>query len=105
MDLRKRMLGILLSTKPEHPNLVTAVGLCREALNRGIDVYLYLVDDGVYALDRPEIQDLSLRGAKLFACAYGAQRRGIPLSEKATFCGLVVLSDLVEGCERFVALN
>ena len=103
--MEKKKLGILLSTPPRHPNKKTAVGLSRAALSGGHDVYLYLVDDGVVNLDEPEIQELSRDGAHLFVCAYGAQRRDIPASEKAAFCGLVVLSDLVKACDQFVALN
>lgn len=107
MDLARRKLGLLLSTAPEHPNLETALGLSRAALDRGVDLYLYLVDDGVLAKDRPEIRELARRGAKLFVCAYGCQRRRIPLTDpdRLHYCGLVVLTDLLNGCERFVALN
>ena len=47
------------------------------------------------------------RGATLFVCAYGCQRRGIPLEELdgVIYCGLVVLADVVTGVDRFVALN
>lgn len=107
MDLARRKLGLLLSTPPEHPNLHTAVELSRAALDRGADLYLYLIDDGVHVKDRPEIQELAQRGAKLFVCAYGCQRRGIPLgdADTLTYSGLVVLTDLINGCERFIALN
>ena len=103
----KRKLGLLLSTKPEHPNLPTAVRLSKAALERGVDLYLYLIDDGVLAMDRPEVQELAARGAKLFVCAYGCQKRGIPLSDpdRFNYCGLVVLTDLINGCDRFLALN
>lgn len=103
--MEKKKLGLLLSTPPEHPNRKTAVSLSRAALNKGHEVYFYLVDDGVRNLDEPEIQALSRAGAHLFACAFGAQRRNIPTSDKAAFCGLVVLSDLVKGCDRFVSFN
>lgn len=97
----------MLSTKPDSPNLRTAVGLAHTALERGGDVYLYLIDDGVHAKDRREIRELAQHGAKLFVCAYGCQKRGIPLAEPETFTysGLVVLTDLINGCERFLALN
>jgi sulfur relay (sulfurtransferase) complex TusBCD TusD component (DsrE family) len=101
----KKKLGLLLSTPPEHPNRKTVVNLSQAALQKGHDVYLYLVDDGVKNLDRPEIEALSRAGAHLFVCAFGAQRRAIPTSDKAAFCGLVVLSDLVKGCDRFVTFN
>ena len=104
-DLRGRKLGILLSTAPEHPNLATCLGLGRMALDQGVDLYLYLVDDGVLAIDDDRILELGRHGAKLFVCAYGCQRRRRPITDKATYCGLVVLTDLLNGTERFVALN
>lgn len=103
--MAKKKLGILLSTPPENKNLNTVVSLAREALHQEVDTYLYLVDDGVKNIGRPEIDALSKEGVKLFLCAYGAQRRNIPASDKAVFCGLVVLSDLVKGCDRFVTFN
>src|SRR5438034_1051887 len=59
------------------------------------------------ALDDPRIRALPERGAKLFVCAYGCQKRGIPLrdSDRLTYCGLVVLTDLINGTDRFIALN
>jgi sulfur relay (sulfurtransferase) complex TusBCD TusD component (DsrE family) len=104
-DLRGRKLGLLLSTKPDHENLETCLGLSRAALDQGVDLYLYLVDDGVANIDDERILELGRRGAKLFVCAYGCQRRRLPITDKATYCGLVVLTDLINGCDRFVALN
>ena len=107
MDLAKKKLGILLSTGPEHPNLDTALGLGGAALARGADLYLYLIDDGVRALGDARLRALPGRGAKLFVCAYGCQKRRIPLEDDPaiSYCGLVVLTDLINGTDRFVALN
>ena len=108
MDLARKKLGLLLSTGPERPaNLDTAVGLSDAALTRGAQVYLYLIDDGVRALDDPRVGALASRGARLFVCAYGCQKRRIPLrdADTITYCGLVVLTDLINGTDRFVALN
>ncbi len=105
MDLAKRKFGLMVSTAPQHPNLDTALGLGRAALDRGADVYLYLIDDAVSAVEEPRVQALAERGLKLFVCAYGCQKRRQPLSDKATNCGLVVLTDLINGTERFLALN
>jgi predicted peroxiredoxin len=104
-DLRGRKLGMLLSTGPQHPNLETGLAVARAAVARGVDLYLYLVDDGVRNIDDDRILDLGRRGAKLFVCAYGCQRRRLPITDKATYCGLVVLTDLINGTERFLALN
>jgi sulfur relay (sulfurtransferase) complex TusBCD TusD component (DsrE family) len=107
MDLARKKLGLLLSTGPEHGNLETAIGLATAALDRHLGVYLYLIDDGVRALAEPRLRALPARGARLFACAYGCQKRRIPLEDAAdvTYCGLVVLTDLINGTDRFVALN
>ena len=107
MDVAKKKLGILLSTGPEHPNLETALGLGTAALARGADLYLYLIDDGVRVLGDPRLRQLPAGGAKLFVCAYGCQKRRIPLEDapELSYCGLVVLTDLINGTDRFVALN
>ena len=108
MDLARKKLGLLLSTGPERPvNLDTAVGLSDAALARDCSVYLYLIDDGVRALDDARVSALADRGAKLFVCAYGCQKRRIPLqdADRITYCGLVVLTDIINGTDRFIALN
>jgi sulfur relay (sulfurtransferase) complex TusBCD TusD component (DsrE family) len=108
MDLTKKKLGVLLSTGPERPeNLETAVGLSEAALARGTGLYLYLIDDGVRALDDARIRALAPRGARVFVCAYGCQKRRLPLdhADTVTYCGLVVLTDLINGTDRFIALN
>ena len=107
MDLTRKKLGLLLSTGPDHANLETAVGLAQATLDRGAQLYLYLIDDGVRALDDPRVPALAARGAKLFVCAFGCQRRRIPLRDdpSVTYCGLVVLTDILNATDRFVALN
>jgi len=105
MTLAGKKLGLMVSTAPTHPNLATAVGLSGAALDRGVDVYLYLIDDAVAAVEDPRVQALGERGAKLFVCAYGCQKRRLPLSDKATNCGLVVLTDVINGTDRFLSLN
>ena len=108
MDLANKKLGVMLSTGPEHGgNLQTALGLTHAARDGGASVYLYLIDDGVRALDDPRIRTLPDRGVKLFVCAYGCQKRRIPHvdADRVTYCGLVVLTDLINGTDRFIALN
>jgi sulfur relay (sulfurtransferase) complex TusBCD TusD component (DsrE family) len=100
-----RKLGILLSTGPGHPQLQGCLRLADAALAEGVEVYLYLIDDGVAAADDPGLQALAGRGARLFACAYGRQRRRLPLTGGVTYCGLVVLTDLLGGTDRFVAFG
>jgi len=104
--MKKRALGILLSTGPTATNLSIAINLADAALKARVDVYLYLIDKGVLAVDDPRFQPLRDAGLKLFACAYGAQQHGVARKDEyATYCGLVVLSNIVSTCDRFVALN
>jgi len=107
MASAKRKLGLMLSTASAHPNLETAIGLSRAALDGGGDVYLYLIDDAVDAVDDDRLLALADRGLKLFVCAYGCQKRRIPLEDlpAISYCGLVVLTDLINGTDRFIALN
>ena len=108
MDVAKKRLGLLLSTGPERSgNLDTAIGLAEAALARDATPYLYLIDDGVRTLEDPRVRALAPRGAKVFVCAYGCQKRRLPLAhaDTVTYCGLVVLTDLINGTDRFLSLN
>lgn len=107
MDRAGRTLGLLLSTAPDHPNLETAVGLVEAALDRGAVPFLYLIDEGVRAVDDPRLLGLATRGARLFVCAYGRRKRSLPLRDpdRVTYCGLGVLTQLLDGTERFVTLT
>lgn len=100
-----KKLGLLLSTPPEHANLNTVVQLSRTALAHGHAVYLYLIDEGTKNLSDVRLGELQAQGLNLFICAYGAQRHGIEPDDQAVFCGLVVLSDLIRGCDQFISLN
>lgn len=104
-SLRGRKLGILLSTRPEEPPFQHGVRLAATALDAGVDVYLYCIDDAVWGLSEASLQSMKARGLKLYACAYGAQRRSIPVSDLATFAGLTVVNDLMSGTDRFVSFN
>jgi sulfur relay (sulfurtransferase) complex TusBCD TusD component (DsrE family) len=106
--MQKKKLGILLSTPPSHPNLSTVTRPCEEGLRSDVDVYLYLIDEGVKNLTDQQLLGLSKAGAKLFVCAYGCQQQGVStatLDSGIQLCGLVVLSNIINGCDRFVAFN
>ena len=105
MSLREKKLGVLLSTRPETVNFRHGVRLAEAALNAQVMVYLYCIDEAVWGVGDPQLQTLKARGLHLFACAYGARRRNLPLSDQATFAGLTVVSDLIGGTDRFVSFN
>jgi sulfur relay (sulfurtransferase) complex TusBCD TusD component (DsrE family) len=106
--MEKRKLGILLSTGPSHVNAATVADLCSAAIEAGCEVYLYLIDLGVENVRDSRYEGLVGKGVKTFVCAYGCQRHGIPtsgLDERMSLCGLVVLSNIISGCDRFLAFN
>jgi hypothetical protein len=102
-ELTGKKLGVLLTTPPEHPNFRPALALMNAALDAGVRVYLYCIDNGVRAVATPEIQAIKGRGASLFGCAYGAGHRQIATDEAAAWSGLTVLADVVGSTDKFVS--
>jgi len=101
-------LGLLLSTPPSHPSVETVVQLTQAALRRGVDVYLYLIDEGVKTAVDQRYLALIDAGVKMSVCAYGCQRHGVPtttVDSRASLSGLVVLSGIIDGCDRFLAFT
>lgn len=105
MSLREKKLGLLLSTRPAEPNFRHGVNLAEAALAAGLKVYLYCIDEAVLGLGDAQLQSLKARGLNLYACAYGAQRRSVPVSDLAVFAGLGVVNDLMTGTDRFLSFN
>lgn len=105
MELKGKKLGILIAAHPERHNFRHGLRLAETALGRGAIVYIYCIDEAVCGVEDPLLQKLKTVGAKLYACAYSAQQRQIPLSEAATFAGLAIVSDIVGSTDRFVSFN
>ena len=105
MSLRGKKLGLLLSTEPTHANFRHGVNLAAAAVEAGVTVYLYCIDEAVRGVEDAELQNLRGRGLNLFACAYAAQRRQLPCTEFATFGGLGLVNDLIAGTDRFLSFN
>ena len=104
-SLAGKKLGILLSPPPTSPNFLHGLRVAETALAAGVDVYLYCIDEAVRGVADPRLQALRPRGLKLYACAYGAQRRNIPVDDRAAFAGLTVVSDLIASTDRFLAFH
>ncbi len=103
-----RKLGLLLSTAPSHPSVETVVQLAQAALRRGVEVYLYLIDEGVKSVTDRRYLGLIDAGAKISVCAYGCQQHGVPtaiVDSRVSLSGLVVLSGIIDGCDRFLAFT
>ncbi len=105
MTLRAKKLGILLSTRPDAPGFQHGLQLAEQALANGVTVYLYCIDEAVMGVADRRLQAMKARGLNLYACAYAAQRRHLPVSDDAVFSGLSIVSDLMAGTDRFVSFN
>jgi len=105
MTLPGKKLGILLSTSPDHPNFSHGVRLAETALANRVEVYLYCIDEAVPGIQDPRIISLKERGVRLFACAYGAHKRNLPMDGIALFAGLTVVTDLMADTDRFISFN
>ena len=108
MPMANRKLGLLLSTPPSHPSVETVVQLAQAALRRGIDVYLYLIDEGVKTVVDQRYLRLVDAGMKMSVCAYGCQQHGVStvtVDSRVSLSGLVVLSGIIDGCDRFLAFT
>jgi len=103
-----RTLGLLLSTPPSHPSVETVVQLAQAALRGGVEVYLYLIDEGVKTAVDQRYLGLIDAGVKMSVCAYGCQRHGVlttTVDSRVSLSGLVVLSGIIDGCDRFLAFT
>lgn len=105
VELRGKKLGVLIACKPDQPGFRHGLRTAEAALQRGIHVYLYCIDDAVSGVAEPELQRLKAAGLNLYACAYGAHKRHLPLTDQATFAGLTVVNDIIAGTDRFLCFN
>ncbi len=101
MDLPQKKTGILLSTAPGTAAFSAGVTAAAAALANGSRVFAYCIDDAVAGIADPELQSLRERGLVLHACAFAAQRRRLPLNDRATFAGLGALGDIIAGTDNF----
>ncbi len=103
-----RKLGLLLSTGPSHPSVETVFRLAEAALKQGVEVYLYLIDEGVKSARDSRYATLLDHGVKMSVCAYGCQQHGVPtagIDTRVSLSGLVVLSGIIDASDRFLAFT
>ena len=93
--------GLVITVGPDTASFGEALLLASAALDRSEDVYCYCVDEAVRGVSDIRLKELTSRGMKLFACAYGARRRGLPLEGPALFSGLGMLSDIIAHTHSF----
>ena len=105
MDLPSLKTGILLSTAPETTAFRDGVKAVATSLALGGRTFVYCIDDAVRGIGDTELQALRQQGLILYACAYGAKRRDLPINDLATFVGLGVLGDILASTDEFLSFN
>ena len=103
-----RKLGLLLSTAPSDKAIDTVVRLAEAAVRQGVEVYLYLIDEGVKSFKDTRFSRLLDGGVRMSVCAYGCQQHGVStqhVDSRVSLSGLVVLSGIIDGCDRFLAFT
>ena len=105
LELQGKKLGVLIACQPDQPGFRHGLRVAEAAMRRGVNVYLYCIDEAVMGVADAELQKLKASGLNLYACAYGAHKRHLPLTDHATFAGLTVVNDLIVGTDRFVSFN
>jgi sulfur relay (sulfurtransferase) complex TusBCD TusD component (DsrE family) len=98
----------MLSTAPTDKSIETVVCLAEAAVRQGIEVYLYLIDEGVKGFMDTRFTRLLDGGVKMSVCAYGCQQHGVStqhVDSRVSLSGLVVLSSIIDGCDRFLAFT
>lgn len=103
--LAGKKMGLLISCPPQHPNFKHALLLAKSALQLGLQVYVYIIDDAVTGISHPDLLSLQSDNLKLFACAFTARQRNVPIDDAATFGGLGALSDIITATDRFLSFN
>lgn len=69
----KKKLGILVNTDK---NLEHLLGLCRAAEKGGVEVSLFVMDDGTHLLKRKEFQKLIDAGVSTAICDHSYREKG-----------------------------
>lgn len=105
MDSSPRKTGILLAAAPGTSAFREGLTAATNSLANGALTYFYCIDDAVTGLRDANLQQLRKQGLVLYACAYGANRRRIPIDDAATFAGLGALGDIIAGTDELLTFT
>jgi hypothetical protein len=99
-------LGLFLSTSPEHENTHTVRKLAEAALERGLEVRIFLMCDGVHNAFGSGFEELVEKGAQVVLCSHNLAERQRPKIEGTIVCGSQYdHAQLVGEVDRYLAFN
>jgi sulfur relay (sulfurtransferase) complex TusBCD TusD component (DsrE family) len=110
------VIGILLTTSPEHQNSFTVYQLANAFLRADHAVDLFLMDDGVYHAGVNEskrklfnkLNELIEKKVRISLCAMSAESRGLDRDKLLPGIGYssqTELSEIVKKCDRFLSFG
>ncbi len=105
MSKAPKRLGLLIACRADSEKFRHASCLIESALNRGLQVFVYLLDEAVLAVGTEGMESLRAKGMKLHACSNAARERGLELSDNAVFSGLPVVGDLIKKTDHFLSFT
>jgi DsrE/DsrF/DsrH-like protein len=99
-------LGLFLSTSPEHENTHTVSKLAEAALERGHEVDIFIMCDGIHNVFVESFVGLVDKGARIILCSHNLAERQRPKIEGPIVCGSQYdHAQLVSQVDRYLAFN
>lgn len=105
MDLTGKKLAVIVSVHPLHPNFEHGLGLSESALDAGVTVFFYCLGEAIHGIQDERLQQFRARGLRLCACSQAVKNHGLPEDDRAVYCGLMMLNDVLARSDRCVAFN
>lgn len=99
---KKKTLGMLLSTGPENYNWRIVLRIAESALKQGINVKIFLMDDGIYNLKNERFKNLFKCGVEFSLCGQNARERNIEKIDDIPFGSQFDHSEIVKNCDRYL---
>ncbi|MBT5928040.1 MAG: DsrE family protein [Verrucomicrobia bacterium] len=98
-------IGVLIKSTPGSPSFKRGWVLIRMALESGVQVYIYLLDEAVRGVWNTDISSVLKLGGKISVCAFALEQRGIDCHEEMIPSGLTMMSDVLLQSDRAFIFN
>jgi len=95
-------LGILLTTPPSHQNTYSVINISKASRQKGHEVGIFMMADGVYNILHQPLLDLEKIGVSLSLCAHNASQRGLDRVEAVLWGSQYDLAVLANDSDRFL---
>ncbi|MDD1744542.1 MAG: DsrE family protein [Candidatus Methanoperedens sp.] len=98
-------LGILLTSSPENENTNTVIEISRAAREKGHEVSIFLMYDGVYNVHKKEFAELAGKGVSIAVCALNAEQRNVQKVEGILFGSQYDHACIAGDVDRFISFG